>query len=356
MWKKRTFQQTLVLEVAVGVLVFVVLVALLVHVEKASAQASIVDYPSALWYAIVSLTGVGYGDLYPATTYGRIIGYIFVLLSIGIYVLFIGNISALMASIRRSKKLGHQGTSFTGHAIIIGWNEIAHNVANELIAVHKKVAIITDSIPEVDIIREKYRDFADGVYVLQADYASQEALEKTNIVQSNSVFINLKNDMDKLVYLLDAKKLYGRQKYVVILENAELKSTFLSAGASHTVSKNEMASKLLASYIFEPDVAEYSESILSHAENETDYDIKQYRVIASNHYINREYNYAYLDLKKRLNIVLIGISKEDKTGTRILIKNPAGSVKIEEGDYLIMILNGRASGKLEDIFNITEGV
>ena len=84
----------------------------------------------------------------------------------------------------------------------------------------------------------------------------------------------------------------------------------------------------LASYMFEPDVAAYSESIMSFAESDTDYDIKQFLVTTSNPYQGKPYQEAFFDLKRRYNAVLIGITKHDKSGDKKLVKNPLGDLKI----------------------------
>ena len=356
MWRKLAPHQKIGVQIVGGILVFLLLVTLLISFEKDSSQSSIIDYPNAIWYAIVTLSSVGYGDLYPATTYGRGIGYIFVLLSLGVYAFFIGRIAALMATLRENKKLGYHGTSFSEHTIIIGWNEISRNVTDQLIGVHKKVAIVTDQPKDVDAIHEKYTHHKNSVFALHAEYSSYESLNKVNVEDANVIFLNFESDMDKLVYVLNAKKMYASKNYVVILDNSDLKNAFLSAGAIYVVAKNEIASKMLASYIFEPDVAEYSEDIISYAENDLDYDIKQYIVNSSNHYLNREYQYVFYDLKKKFNIILIGISKRDNTGKRMLVKNPYGNIKIETGDYLIVVVNGKSSQKLEKVFGVSEGI
>ena len=346
----------IVINTIAGVLVFFVLVHFLIIFERDSPQSSLIDYQNGIWYAFVTLSTVGYGDVFPVTIYGRVIGYIFIICSLGVYGLLIGKIASLMTVYRENKKLGYHGTSFTDHAIILGWNEFGRNVADQLVGVHKRVAIITNQAEKVEAIREIYSASREIVYVLHADYRSPEAMKKANFDDANVIFVNLNEDMEKLVYVLNLKKLYPSKHLVVILNNSDLKHTFQSAGVMYAVAKNNIASKLLASYIFEPDVAEYSESILSFAEKDTDYDIKQYRVTSTNPYRDREYQYAFFDSKKRFNAILIGVGRTDSSGRRILIKNPIGSFKLEIGDYLILIINAKSAQRLEKIFQIHEGI
>lgn len=60
---------------------YVAMLALLVYAESFSTAASITSMKDALWYSLVTLTTVGYGDLSPVTALGKAIGSIFLLLS-----------------------------------------------------------------------------------------------------------------------------------------------------------------------------------------------------------------------------------------------------------------------------------
>ena len=73
------------------------LAALLVAAEAGAAGATIVTLPAALWYLLTTLTTVGYGDLYPVTAAGRVIGAVFQLMSLGVLGALMG---VLLAAIR----------------------------------------------------------------------------------------------------------------------------------------------------------------------------------------------------------------------------------------------------------------
>lgn len=336
-------------------MLYFTLVSLLIYVEKDSEQSALTNYGNAIWYSLVTLTTVGYGDIFPATTYGRGIGYIFILGSMAFYGFLIGQFTLLMTTIKENKRLGLNGTQFSDHALIVGWNDFSRMVVDQLMGVGKRVAIITNQKENIDLILERYVDHSSRIYTLYADFDNYEFLEKANIQQASIVFVNHGSDTDKLVYILNVKKHYPDVQFVVTLDNGDLKQTFIHAGVSNTISKFEISSKLLASYIFEPDVALYSESIMSFAKSDADYDVKQLLVTKTNPFVGHAYQDVFFEMKKRYNTVLIGITKRDKYGARKLIKNPHGDIKIAPGDYLIMIINGKAFQVLQRLFKVEEG-
>ncbi|MDW3192829.1 MAG: NAD-binding protein [Cytophagales bacterium] len=347
-------QLGILFDIFVGVVIYVILLITLVRVESISDQSALTTYSNAFWYSIVTLTTVGYGDLFPATVYGRFIGAVFVLLSLSVHIVLIGTFVNLMSTIKENRKLGLAGINFTDHAIVIGWDDFGKMVVEQLMGVGKKIVIVTDNKLELEHIYETYD--TKNIFVFYNDLKNFEALEKVNITHSSIVFVNLPDDTDKLVWIVNIRKVYPDLEFVVTLENGDLKNTFISAGVTNTISKHEISSKLLASYMFEPDVASYSESIMSFAQSDGDYDIKQFLVTPSNPYVGKTYQETFFELKKKYNSVLIGITKRDKYGNKRLIKNPLGDLKIGMGDYLIVILNGKAFKLLKKVFNVEEGV
>ena len=61
--------------------------------EQNHEGANITNMGDALWWAVVTVATVGYGDYYPVTTVGRIIAVFMMLTGIGIFVLLVGSLS-----------------------------------------------------------------------------------------------------------------------------------------------------------------------------------------------------------------------------------------------------------------------
>ena len=70
--------------------VYIVLLVLLLAAEGENPGASIRNFGEAVWFSLITMTTVGYGDLSPVTPAGRLIGAVFALCSIGILTALIG--------------------------------------------------------------------------------------------------------------------------------------------------------------------------------------------------------------------------------------------------------------------------
>ena len=61
--------------------------------EHHHSGANVTTLGDALWWGIVTIATVGYGDYYPVTAVGRIIAVFMMLSGIGIFVLLVGSLS-----------------------------------------------------------------------------------------------------------------------------------------------------------------------------------------------------------------------------------------------------------------------
>ena len=69
------------------------------------------DVSDGLWWAFVTLTTVGYGDLYPVTTPGRIVAVFTMIFGITIYSLMIANLTYYVAEMGRKRQESSEAES-----------------------------------------------------------------------------------------------------------------------------------------------------------------------------------------------------------------------------------------------------
>ena len=83
------------ISVMAAMIVLVVCSILVLQFESRSPDANITTGGDALWWALVTITTVGYGDFFPVTTAGRITGAFVMFAGVGI----IGALASILASV-----------------------------------------------------------------------------------------------------------------------------------------------------------------------------------------------------------------------------------------------------------------
>ena len=85
-------RHTPLLITGIALFAYALILVLLVQVEAGHDDASINSIGDAVWYSLVTITSVGYGDYYPVTTGGKFLGGILVLCSVGLFGYIVGSL------------------------------------------------------------------------------------------------------------------------------------------------------------------------------------------------------------------------------------------------------------------------
>jgi voltage-gated potassium channel len=93
---------TVYLVIFTGILVLEVVGLLELRFEEGAPGANIETAGDALWWGYVTATTVGYGDQYPVTTGGRIVGYLMLTVGVALFATFSGFLAQAFLSARRS--------------------------------------------------------------------------------------------------------------------------------------------------------------------------------------------------------------------------------------------------------------
>jgi len=116
----RTIVRTLIRDRAGSALLMLLLIGILVlefgslimlHLEHGAEDANIATASDALWYMIVTMSTVGYGDRYPVTTAGRELGAFVLVVGVGIFGTLTGFLANFFLSPRKRRRSVEPPTS-----------------------------------------------------------------------------------------------------------------------------------------------------------------------------------------------------------------------------------------------------
>lgn len=90
----RNKKQELSISVLFLIFMLVFLSCIMYFVEHEAQPENFTSIPATMWYGVATLTTVGYGDIYPVTTLGRITGGCIAIIGIGFFALPAGILTA----------------------------------------------------------------------------------------------------------------------------------------------------------------------------------------------------------------------------------------------------------------------
>ncbi len=115
MFKKVIYdrREQLVLSVMFILFILVIISTIMYYVEREAQPEKFTSIPATMWWGIATLTTVGYGDMVPITTWGRILGGMFAITGVGLLALPAGILSSgffeMMHRPRAARKCPHCG-------------------------------------------------------------------------------------------------------------------------------------------------------------------------------------------------------------------------------------------------------
>ena len=89
-------------------------------------------FPDALWWAIVTVTTVGFGDISPVSLGGRLVGAVLMMFGIGVLGMFTATIAGVFVEKRLRKERGMGSYALEDHIILCEWNDRTREILKDL--------------------------------------------------------------------------------------------------------------------------------------------------------------------------------------------------------------------------------
>ncbi len=115
----NTIGRTLVKDRAGSALLTLLLMGILVlefgslgilYIEQHATGANITSASDALWYVIVTISTVGYGDRFPVTNNGRLLGTLIIVIGVGIFGTFTGYLANLFLAPAKKPSIAEESS------------------------------------------------------------------------------------------------------------------------------------------------------------------------------------------------------------------------------------------------------
>lgn len=212
----------------------------------------------SIWWALVTVTTVGYGDIVPTTIIGRVIAFGLMISGMILVSLFTAAIASVFVSRRIKEGKGLENVRDRDHIVICGWNpggmDLIHGVIN-----HFKpkipVIVLVNELPreEVDSILYRFGE-AEFRYV-RGNFTKEEILARANVKHAQVALILSDTDSHHPYEKADERTIFGSMALKAVapkiricaeLKNAENREHLKRANVDHIVVRGEFNPAMLA--------------------------------------------------------------------------------------------------------------
>ncbi|MCR9250146.1 MAG: ion transporter [bacterium] len=105
----RKRREELVISVTIVIIMLIISSSLMYYVENEAQPEAFTSIPATMWWGVATLTTVGYGDVYPITPLGRLLGAFIAILGVGMFALPAGIIASGFESAMEQKDKEKEG-------------------------------------------------------------------------------------------------------------------------------------------------------------------------------------------------------------------------------------------------------
>ena len=162
-----------------------------IYLVEGRANIMITSLVDGLWWALVTVTTVGFGDIVPVTGLGRIIGAVLMVAGMFTLALFAGIVgSSLVGGMLSIREEQFRMNDYVNHIIVCGWDEstplMLEALAHEL-TLHETRVVLFDC-------HERPREVPPDFLWVQGNPTKESELDKVRLTHAAAVIVTGERD------------------------------------------------------------------------------------------------------------------------------------------------------------------
>ena len=287
------------------------------------------DYFDAVYWAVITSTTVGYGDIVPITIEGKLATALLVIAGI-LTIAFSTSIvtTSLVERIEliKQSRVENEVQKLKMFTIICGYKILSKYLVNELLKQKRKILIIDNNPDKVAKAKNS------NLLAIKGDATDTDFLRKIGVGNNVSTIIAVEeDDATNLSIVLGARMLDPKIQIITLVNESEVENKLKLAGANFIVNSNQISAYVASEYIGQPVAFEAVDGIL--LDDDRSAEVNEIEIVEGMNVINRDINSINFE---DYNLTLIGVINRENDNEFIF--NPINIEYIlKEKDILIVI-------------------
>jgi voltage-gated potassium channel len=299
---------------------------------------STVTLLQAVYMAVITLAGVGYGEIIdtshnPAL---RIFNMFVVLFGVTITVYVFSVVTAFLVegeitNIFWRRKMQKRISELKNHYIVCGLGDTGRFAVEELQKTGTPFVVVEGNQEVIAKFREHHSEAADHILILSGDATDEEILDQAGVERARGLIVALSSDKDNLVIIVMARQVRDDIRIVARYTDPKFSERMIKAGANSTVSPNRIGGLRLASEALRPHVVGFLDLMLR--EQSRTLRIEDIEIHANSPWVGQSLG----DLKMRARHNLLVMAAKNILGDNAFVANPTDNLRITGGTVLIVM-------------------
>ncbi|WP_010479402.1 ion channel [Thermococcus zilligii] len=216
-----------------------------------------VDFFTALYWAVITMATIGYGDVTPKTVSGRVVAMAAAVVGISTFTALISVLAEFFVSSSLRRMMGMHRVKYSEHYVVIGEGSTVPSCVQELLlAISRGEARPGEIVVVFPKEEEKKKvKLPEEVEVLVGDPTSEDTLRRAGVERASNVILALEDDSKAVFTTLMIKRMSMARVLVEALREESI-TLLKQAGAEQVIPSRNFAGRLLASSVFEPEVVD----------------------------------------------------------------------------------------------------
>lgn len=306
--------------IAVMTLSVILLSSVSVHYfEQRADDSNIHSVWDGLWWAVVTVATVGYGDRFPVSVGGRIVGFVLMFFGVGMMSLFTATVASIFVEKKIKEGRGLETVKVKDHLIICGWNQHTEEVLAGLTTYgsmsDEPIILINElSVDEVESLRVKYQKY--NLKFLRGDYVREDVLLRANVSKARFALIMAdvsgghsreRTDERTTLTAHSIKYMSPKIKMIAELLDGKNRQHLERANVDEIIVRGEHIGSLLATAIQSPGLPRLISGMLSLRDTN-----KFWRVEIPKSFVGASFRDLSRYYREKQHAILIGFLKEKK--------------------------------------------
>jgi len=289
----------------------------------------------ALYMAVITLAGVGYGEIVdtshsPAL---RIFNMFVVLFGVTITVYMFSVVTAFLVegeitNIFWRRKMQKRIQAVKHHYIICGLGDTGRYAVEELQKTGTPYVVVEHTEENIKKLQEHDPVYKEVLYVT-GDATDENTLDQAGIERARGLIASLASDKDNLVITVVARQKSPSIRIIARCTDQRFAERLIKAGANSTVSPNHIGGMRMASEALRPHVVGFLDVMLK--EHGRTLRIEEIDIGSGSPWVGT--TLQHIDLRHRYNLLPLAIRQEDGS----FLPNPPDNHQVQASTVIIVM-------------------